>query len=63
MAKALSEGRRAIEIYPKNVPQRNNVGLYAMYAGQFETAIAEAWEQGRALTADEAVRLALGSLG
>ena len=27
MANALKEGRRAIEIYPKNVPQRNNVGL------------------------------------
>jgi len=41
MAKALEWGRRAIEIYPKNVPQRNNFGLIAMYAGDFETGIRE----------------------
>ena len=41
MGKALEWGRRAIEIYPKNVPQRNNFGLIAMYAGDFETAIRE----------------------
>jgi tetratricopeptide (TPR) repeat protein len=41
MARRLSEGRRAIAIYPKNVPQRNNVGLYAMYAGDFAAAITE----------------------
>jgi len=38
MAKALSVGRRFTEIYPKAVPQRNNVGLFAMYAGDFEAA-------------------------
>jgi tetratricopeptide (TPR) repeat protein len=41
MAKALVEGRRAVALSPKNVPQRNNVGLYAMYASDFETAIRE----------------------
>ena len=41
MANVLKEGRRAIEIYPKNVPQRNNLGFYAMYAGDFETAVKE----------------------
>jgi tetratricopeptide (TPR) repeat protein len=41
MEKALTEGRRAVALSPKNVPQRNNVGLYAMYAGDFETAIHE----------------------
>jgi eukaryotic-like serine/threonine-protein kinase len=41
MANALSWGRRAIEIYPKNVPQRNNFGLIAMYAGDFETGARE----------------------
>jgi tetratricopeptide (TPR) repeat protein len=41
MAKALEWGRRAIEIYPKDVPRRNNYGLIAMYAGDFETAIRE----------------------
>ncbi len=41
MNAALEYGRKAIEIFPKNVPQRNNVGLYAMYAGQFEDAIHE----------------------
>ena len=39
MANALKEGRRAIEIYPKNVPQRNNLGFFEMYAGDFEPAI------------------------
>jgi len=38
MAKALAVGRRFTEIYPKAVPQRNNVGLFAMYAGDFEAA-------------------------
>ncbi len=41
MANALSWGRKAIEIYPKNVPQRNNFGLIAMYAGDFETGVRE----------------------
>jgi len=41
MAKALEWGRRAIEIYPKDVPRRNNYGLIAMYAGDFETAVRE----------------------
>jgi tetratricopeptide (TPR) repeat protein len=41
MAKALAEGRRAVEIYPKNVLWRNNVGLYAMYASNFGTAVTE----------------------
>jgi tetratricopeptide (TPR) repeat protein len=41
MQRALQEGRRAVEINPKNVPQRNNVGLYAMYGGDFQTAIHE----------------------
>jgi len=41
MANALEWGRRAIEIYPKNVPQRNNYGLIAMYAGDFEIGARE----------------------
>ena len=41
MPRALENGRQAIEINPKNVPQRNNLGLYAMYAGDFGTAIKE----------------------
>ena len=41
MPNALLWGRRAIEIYPKNVPQRNNFGLIAMYAGDFETGVRE----------------------
>jgi len=41
MAKALEWGHRAIEIYPKDVPRRNNYGLIAMYAGDFETGIRE----------------------
>jgi tetratricopeptide (TPR) repeat protein len=42
MPKALEEGRRALGIYPKNVPYRNNVALYALYAGEFDTAAKEA---------------------
>src|SRR5262249_5074524 len=41
MPKALEWGRRAIEVYPKDVPRRNNYGLIAMYAGDFETGIRE----------------------
>jgi tetratricopeptide (TPR) repeat protein len=42
MPNALEEGRRALDIYPKNVPYRNNVALYALYAGDFDTASKEA---------------------
>ncbi|HET8724176.1 MAG TPA: protein kinase [Anaeromyxobacteraceae bacterium] len=38
---ALKEARHAISISPRNVPQRNNVGLFAMYLGKFDEAIAE----------------------
>jgi tetratricopeptide (TPR) repeat protein len=41
-AKAVEEGRRAIEIYPKNHLQRLNYAMYAMYAGDFSTAIQQA---------------------
>ncbi len=44
MANALDLGRRASAIYPKNVLRRNNVALYAMYAGDFDTAKREAEE-------------------
>jgi eukaryotic-like serine/threonine-protein kinase len=41
MPRALQEARRAVELSPRNVPQRNNLGLDAMYAGNFEAAIKE----------------------
>ena len=41
MTAALEEGRRAVAIYPNNLLQLNNVGLFAMYAGDFDTAIRE----------------------
>jgi eukaryotic-like serine/threonine-protein kinase len=44
MPLALQEGQRAIEIYPNNLLQRNNIGLYAMYAGDFDRAISESNE-------------------
>jgi tetratricopeptide (TPR) repeat protein len=34
-------GRRAVELSPGNVPQRNNLALYAMYAGDFDRAVPE----------------------
>ncbi len=39
---ALEIGRQAVQIYPKNLIQRNNVAIYAMYAGDFATAASEA---------------------
>ena len=39
---ALEIGRRATRIYPKNVIGRNNVALYAMYDGDFQTSASEA---------------------
>lgn len=39
---ALQEGRKAIEIYPRNLSHRNNVALYALYAGDFAMARSEA---------------------
>jgi serine/threonine protein kinase/tetratricopeptide (TPR) repeat protein len=41
MSKALEAERRAVELSPKNVPQRNNLGLFAMYASDFEMGIRE----------------------
>jgi len=41
MPRALEEARRAVALSPRNVPQRNNLGLDAMYAGNFEDAIRE----------------------
>lgn len=41
-AKALQEGNRAVEIYPKNAFYRTNLALYAMYAGDFAAARKEA---------------------
>jgi tetratricopeptide (TPR) repeat protein len=38
---ALEEAKHAIAIYPRNVPQRNNVGLFALYGGKYDEAIAE----------------------
>src|SRR5262245_65767789 len=44
LAGAVEENRRVSQIYPKYIAARNNGALYAMYAGQFDTAIAEADE-------------------
>ncbi len=44
MARALLLGQRASAIFPKNALRRNNVALYAMYAGDFVTAEKEARE-------------------
>jgi len=41
-AEALNEGRELLKIYPDRVLYRTNVALYAMYAGQFDAAAAEA---------------------
>jgi len=41
MQGALDVPRRVVELWPKNTPQRNNLGRYAMYAGDFESGIRE----------------------
>jgi len=46
---------------PRYVAERNQETLETIRAQLDEAAFAEAWEQGRTLTADEAVALALGS--
>ena len=42
MERALAQGRRGVEIYPKFVPLRSNLALYALYAGDFAAAETEA---------------------
>ncbi len=42
MEHALEEGRRAVQIYPKNLLLRNNLGGLALHAGDFATAEKEA---------------------
>ena len=42
MARALQEGRHATEAYPSKLLYRSNMALYAMYAGDFQTAAREA---------------------
>ena len=39
--KAQEMGKRVLQLYPKNVLFRNNLALYAMYAGDFATAARE----------------------
>jgi tetratricopeptide (TPR) repeat protein len=39
--KALEYGRKALDIYPRKVVSRSNVGYFAMYAGDLQTAIVE----------------------
>jgi tetratricopeptide (TPR) repeat protein/tRNA A-37 threonylcarbamoyl transferase component Bud32 len=41
LPQALEQGRKAAAIQPRNIGRRTNVALYAMYAGQYETAITE----------------------
>jgi tetratricopeptide (TPR) repeat protein len=38
---AMEEAKHFIAIYPRFVPQLNNVGLFAMYDGKFDEAIAD----------------------
>lgn len=42
MSKALEASQRAIAIYPKNVVYRTNASLYALFAGDYESAEHEA---------------------
>jgi tetratricopeptide (TPR) repeat protein len=44
VAKAIEYGRRAAQMYPTNVPYRNNVGVFLMYAGDFPAAEAQSRE-------------------
>jgi len=40
--RALSQGQKALELYPKNLVTRNNVALYAIHAGDFDLAVQDA---------------------
>jgi tetratricopeptide (TPR) repeat protein/tRNA A-37 threonylcarbamoyl transferase component Bud32 len=42
LPRAVEEVRKTLEIYPRNSLQRYNYAMYAMYAGDFTTAINEA---------------------
>jgi eukaryotic-like serine/threonine-protein kinase len=42
VASALKQQRKALEIWPSSLPVRGNLALYAMYAGEFDAAGAEA---------------------
>ena len=42
VSQAVVEGRKSVEIYPRNSILRYNYAMYAMYASDFPTAIAEA---------------------
>jgi len=39
---SVAEARKAIEIYPLNVAQRNNLSSFLLYAGKFDEAVKEA---------------------
>jgi tetratricopeptide (TPR) repeat protein/predicted Ser/Thr protein kinase len=41
MQGAVEVARRVVDLQPKNTPQRNNLGLYAMYAGDFDSGVRE----------------------
>src|SRR5260370_3395258 len=41
MQGAVEVARRVVDLQPKNTPPRNNLGLYAMYAGDFDSRIPE----------------------
>jgi eukaryotic-like serine/threonine-protein kinase len=41
MPRAVEQARRAVDISPRNVPQRNNLGLLATYNGDFDAGIRE----------------------
>ena len=42
VSRAVTEVRRALEIYPRNSLQRYNYAMYSMYSGDFDTAIVQA---------------------
>src|SRR5262252_4737487 len=41
MPRAVEEAERAVQISPRNVPQRNNLGILATYNSDFDTGIRE----------------------
>ena len=42
LPKAIEQGRRAVQVYPKNTLSRQNLALFLMYGGQFDAAVQEA---------------------
>ena len=54
-------GARVAAIYPTNPLRQNNVALYAMYAGEFDEALAKG--RARRAKSEQSIRAGVGLAG